>query len=187
MRQGRSPSAARETIPNAAVSKVRTPQVPPSASSGADPRPPPSVQSFAPSRADREEDRLSDHRSPVLTYGSQGYTPPLKRMPSARERLAASPIEELPPPVQDLAEGTIPTTSDHKSQTDQRNTYVYGLGRVPRIRVHSFIVSFAECQHLSRGKTRLHLRWRSCHRLCRTLETIGRSGRWVRMICLSAV
>lgn len=65
-------------------------------------RSPASPFSFVPSR---EGDRLSDRLQPV--YGSSGRTPPLR--PNARE--PSPPLEQLPPPMQDLPEGKASSTS----------------------------------------------------------------------------
>ncbi|KAF8320211.1 SPX domain-containing protein [Cantharellus anzutake] len=104
------------------VSSARTPRGSPLTFRGANPLPPASEHSFTPSRAGREADRLSDNRLPFPTYGSHGHSPPLTRMSSAREPEPTSPMTELPPALQDPADGRVPTSSGQDWQTDPRNT-----------------------------------------------------------------
>lgn len=89
------PSASQPTpqIRATAASPSLRPDASSATSRGAPRLSPASPFSFHPSR---EGDRLSDSRPQV--YGSSGRTPPLRS--SARE--PSPPLEELPPPMQDL-------------------------------------------------------------------------------------
>ncbi|KAF8322844.1 uncharacterized protein EI90DRAFT_2400697 [Cantharellus anzutake] len=108
------------------VSSARTPRGSPLTFRGANPLPPASEHSFTPSRAGREADRLSDNRLPFPTYGSHRHSPPLTRMSSAREPEPTSPMTELPPALQDPADGRVPTSSGRTG----RQTHVTRLGAV---------------------------------------------------------
>jgi hypothetical protein len=89
---------------------------------GTDSQPSASAYLAAPSRVVREGDRLSDNGPPVPTYGSQGYTPPLRKMPPARGSEPVPPMEELPPPAKDLPERREPISPEHTGQTERRYT-----------------------------------------------------------------